>query len=68
MKAYYENCEKAGKPHEYCVVSGEEADHSVVTYCPDLAGTVLKNVVNFFDRQIELRNLKKAQLQFSSFE
>ena len=68
MKRYYENCEKAGKPHEYCVVSGEESDHSVVVMCPVLAGAVLKNVVNFFDRQIELRKIKKVQLQFSSLE
>jgi alpha-beta hydrolase superfamily lysophospholipase len=64
MKRYYETCEKAGKPHEYCVVSGEESDHSVVVMCPVLAGVVLKNVVNFFDRQIELRMIKKVQQQF----
>ena len=50
MKQYFETCERAGKAHEYCVVRGEESDHSIVTYCPSLAGTMMRNVVDFFDR------------------
>ena len=66
MQQYFETCERAGKPHEYCVVKGEESDHSIVTYCPVLAGAMMRSVVDFFDRQIELRSLKKAERQFTS--
>ena len=61
MKQYFEKCKQEGKPHEYCVVEGQESDHAVVCMCPTLAGTAMKSVVSFFDKQIEKRNAKQAQ-------
>jgi len=61
MREMYETAQNAGKNHEYCVVSGEESDHCIVTMCPVLGSAVMRNVIRFFDDKIKEKEQKKAE-------
>ena len=61
MRQYYEKAKREGKKHEYCIVNGEETDHTIVTMCPVLGSMVMRNVVRFFDNLIKEKEQKKAE-------